>query len=92
MSDHRIVIKDAGLAEEMNRITTAFESQLVALLDRARGIEQAEDFNALATGVGHVIAIIGQDICFPLYRTHPALTPEIIKSCMDKEAQPPPGK
>lgn len=87
MSDYRIVIKDTGLAGELNRITAEYQSQLTSLLDRARDVEQSEDIKLLALGVGDVLATLGRDILFPIYRSHPKLIPEELKSCMDNEAQ-----
>ena len=85
--EYKAIIKDGKLAKEIADATSQYQDQLIASLEYAKQVESTEDYKRLSLTFGHVLATLGQSILFPIYRRHPALTPDILKETLAKEAQ-----
>ncbi len=92
MAEYKAVIRDARLAEEIVSITSEYQDQMTALLERAKRVETTDDYKRLALSVGHVLATLGETVLFPIYRQHSSLTPEVLKAIIQKDAKPDGGE
>jgi hypothetical protein len=84
---NRVVIRDSALARELETLTSCYQESLIAILRKARGTETTGDHHASALAVGEVLAAIGSSVLFPIYRMHPALTPEALKECVERDRE-----
>ena len=85
MSSYRIVLKNPGLATELNEHTAAYQDKIIAVLNRAREIEKPEDFEKLSRGIADTLATLGSNILFPIYRQHFQLTPPQLRDAVERD-------
>jgi hypothetical protein len=67
------------LAREVLSVVSDFESRLMQMLDKSKGIESADEHKRFALAVGYVLAQLGDSLLSPIYRRHKELVPDSLK-------------
>jgi hypothetical protein len=73
------LLSDSGLAKELLGLVSEFEKRLAEFLKKSEQVEPAEEHRKVKLAVGHVLAEVGEQLLFPVFRRHKELIPEEFK-------------
>jgi hypothetical protein len=73
------LLSDSGLAKELLGLVSEFEKHLAEFLKKSEKVEPAEEHRKVKLAVGHVLAEVGEQLLFPVFRRHKELIPEEFK-------------
>ena len=67
------------LASEVLSGVSAFERQLMQILEKSKNTESVEEHKRFARATGEVLAQLGENLLYPIYRRHKQLVPNELK-------------
>jgi len=73
------LLASSDLAKELFEVVSKFDKNLLALLDKSRTSEPPDEHRRFSLAVGAVIAEVGQQLLYPLFRRHKELIPDDFK-------------
>ena len=77
--DSSSLLSSSGLAKELSRIVSDFNSRLIKTLRKAKKVEPPDEYEKVQDAVGRVIYETGAQLLYPIYRRHQELMPEELK-------------
>lgn len=75
----RNLFSNSELAKEVLSEVSAFERQLMQILDKSKNTEPTDEHKRVARAVGEVLAQLGDSLLYPIYRRHKQLIPDEFK-------------
>ncbi|MDR7152472.1 hypothetical protein J2W49_004448 [Hydrogenophaga palleronii] len=73
------LLTDVLLAQELVSACARFDTDLLAILSKAKTAEPPEEHAKLLRTVADVAAHLGDKVLYPVYRRHPSLIPEQLR-------------
>jgi hypothetical protein len=70
------LLSDSGLAKELLGVVSEFEKRIAGFLEKAEKVESAEEYRKVKLAAAHVLAEVGEQLLFPVFRRHKELIPE----------------
>ena len=73
------LLSDSGLAKELLGLVSDFEKRIAEFLEKSKKVEPAEEHRKVKLAAGHVLAEVGEQLLFPVFRRHKELIPDEFK-------------
>jgi hypothetical protein len=73
------LLSDSGLAKELLGVVSEFDKRILEFLEKSEKVESAEEYRKVKLAAAHVLAEVGEQLLFPVYRRHKELIPEEFK-------------
>lgn len=73
------LLASSDLAKELLEVVSKFDKSLLGLLERSRNVEGLDEHRKFSLAVGAVIAEVGQQLLYPVFRRHKELIPDDLK-------------
>jgi hypothetical protein len=67
------------LAAELLAVCQTFESQLFGLMEKSQAMESEEEHQKFRRAIGNIVAELGEQFLYPVYRRHSHLMPGDLK-------------